>query len=294
MRVTNMMIYYNSAQRVADRYENMYVVNQQIASGKRVNTASDDPLDAGNILGYREALNNIDQYKSNVDTGRSWLNYTESALSSAEQVLIEAKTLAEQLASGTYNDDQRSDLTLQAEQLYDQMIQLGNTSVNGRYVFAGFKTDTPPFSRDQYFNATYAGDDNVIQVSILQNAKAQINTTGQDVFLDDTNVFDVLRDLRDALEANDQEAIGDVLPRIDDAMRQVVTQRAGVGTSLRQMDAAESMLLDTGLDTEELLSVTEDADLVDAVTRLSTERLALEATLQSTSIISQLSLVNFL
>jgi flagellar hook-associated protein 3 FlgL len=143
-------------------------------------------------------------------------------------------------------------------------------------------------------NISYHGDNNQIQFEIQQNTKVTVNSTGQKVFLDGTNTFDVLGDLRNALKDNDQEAVGEVLERINDALNQIVRERAIVGVALHEMESSKNILVDFGLQTEELLSNTEDTDIIDVLSKLKMREIAFGATLQSTSMVTGLSLVNFL
>ncbi len=294
MRISNTMMFNQALININKRYEQLFEQNEKVSTGKRVNKPSDDPVDSGKILGFRSLSSSIKQFQRNIDTGTALLKYSESSLAEAEEIFIEAKTLAEQMATGTYTGEQRDMLEEQAAQLYDQLVQVANTKVVDRYIFSGFKTDTQPFSRDNDFNISYSGDSNKIYVAIQQNVKVSINSTGQEAFLDDTNVFDVLRDLKNALGDNDQDAVGALLPEIDEAMNKIVKERAYVGTSLKQMEAADQVLQEYGLATEELLAATEDTDYVEAVTDLSAQQMAFEATLQSTSMVTKLTLVNFL
>lgn len=293
MRVTTGMIYSMTSVNITKQYEEMFIENEKITSGKRINRPSDDPIGVPKVLDYRTLLGTLDQYKKNVQQGTNLLRYTESALAQAGDVLTEAKTLAEQMATGSYSEAQRKALAVQAEQLFRQMLQIANTRISGRYIFSGFKTDTMPFTADDNFNVTYHGDDNRVRLAVQQNSTVEVNITGQAAFLDATNVFAVLRDLRTALRENDQAAIGRVLPRIDDAMNQIVTVRAYVGTSLKELEAVSSVLDDIKLNAETLLSDTEDTDLADAVTKLAQRQMVYEASLKSTAMITQLSLVNF-
>ncbi len=293
MRVTTGMIFSMSAVNIGNQYEQVFLLNEKVSSGKRVNRPSDDPVDAGKVLDYRTLLGALEQYKRNVDRGVSLLRYTESALENAGTVLTEAKTLAEQMATGTYNETQRKALAVQAEQLFRQMLQAANTQIAGRHIFSGFKTDTQPFVADDDLNVTYQGDDNQIRLAIQQNSSVAVNITGQAAFMDGTNVFTVLRDLRNALRDNDQEEIGRMLPRIDDAMAQIATSRASVGSSLKNLESTKAVLDDLTLNAETLLSDTEDTDMAWAVAKLAERQMVYEASLKSTAMITQLSLVSF-
>jgi len=294
MRITTKMIYNQTVYNISNQYEQMYDLNEQVSSGKRINKPSDDPVDVGKTLDYRALLGSIDQYKKNIDRGTSFLRNIESALSSAEDIFTEAKVLAEQLATGSYNETQRNDLALQAEQLYDQLAQVANTKVVDQYVFSGFKTDTKPFTYDDNYNITYNGDQNLIRYEVQQDVKVSVNIPGQNAFMSDTNVFDVLRDLRTALRENDEDAIGEILPRIDEAKEQLSKGGSYIGTSLKTLEASQTILEDFSTNTEQLLSDTEDTDIVDAVTKLNERKLVYEASLKSSAVITQLTLVDFI
>ena len=235
----------------------------------------------------------IDQYQKNIDNGLAWLRYTESALSSANDILRDAKALAEQMSTGTYNEEQRDLLSTKAKQLFNQLMQVGNTKVVDKYIFSGFKTDTKTFTRDNDYNISYNGDDNSIKVAISQGTKVTINTTGRDAFINDVNVFDVLKKFQKALSENDQHGVQHVLQDLDVAIQQVTEQRAVVGTSMQQMETAKNMNQNLGLNTDELLSKTEDTDIMEAVTELQKRELVFQATLKSTSMITDLTLVNY-
>ncbi len=294
MRVTLNMIYGQSVYNLNNQYEQFFKQNKIVSSGKRINSPSDDPVDMVKILGLRSLGKSLDQYKKNIDNGTTWLRYTESALSSAEKIFVDAKVLAEQMATGTYSKEQRQLLSVQAEQLFEQLMQVGNTKIVDKYLFSGYKTDTKTFTKDTNFNIEYHGDDNNIKVSISQSTRVAINTTGQRAFLDKTNVFDVLRGLHAALQNDDQEAVQNALPQINDALKQIVKERSIVGTSINQMESAEIMNESFDFKTEELLSDTEDADILNAVTELEERELVFQATLKSTAMITGLSLLNYI
>ena len=114
------------------------------------------------------------------------------------------------------------------------------------------------------------------------------------MLIDGTNVFDVLQDLHAALENMDQQDVSETLPRITDALTKIITQRSTVGTALKQLESTQGILEDLGLQTSELLSNTEDTDMVEVLTKLRTREIAFEATLKSTSMITGLSLIDYM
>jgi flagellar hook-associated protein 3 FlgL len=297
MRITQKMIYNQTINNINRRQEQLYKTNEAIATTKRINRPSDDPVDMEKVLDYRSQLSAIDQYQKNIDRGTTSLNYTESALAAAGNVIMEAQTLTEQMANGTYDEDQRGPAARNVELLYDQLLQIANTNVGGRYIFAGFRTKTVPFSRDSDFNITYSGDAGKIEVDINQNTKAAINSTGWEAFyFDDTNVFDTLKELRDGLDANDPDAVAAMLDQTkrDAALGRITTERSGVGTRINSMDSMKNMLSTYQVNTKEFITETEGTDIVNTFADLAAQQTAYEAALQSAVTITGLSLVDFL
>lgn len=78
-------------------------------------------------------------------------------------LLQRTRELAVQGANGTLTQADMQKMANEIEQLKAQMIQVGNTQYNGRYIFAGFKTTTQPFSED---NNSYNGDNGLIEFEV--------------------------------------------------------------------------------------------------------------------------------
>ena len=118
----------------------------KLGSQKEVNRPSDNPIGMGKILDYRSALAQVSNYKSNIDSSKSWLSMTESNLSSVTDILTEIKAMAVSQASATANSSTRQIAADSLQPLIDQIRSLANAKFGGRYLFSGTKTDTEPFS----------------------------------------------------------------------------------------------------------------------------------------------------
>ena len=77
----------------------MAEANMVVSSGKRINRLSDDPVGLVTVLDLRSSLANIEQLGRNINTGRSWLNMAESAMSQIEDVLTQGKVLTVEMSS---------------------------------------------------------------------------------------------------------------------------------------------------------------------------------------------------
>lgn len=146
MRVTNqqqidlLLRQYQSQQSTFSR------VSEHLASGKKVNRPSDEPLAYEQIMKFRNVLNNIDKRLLSVHEGASRLNLSESALANAESILQRSKEIALGQNNGTSSNAERQAISQEVHQLLLSFLDAANTKINDRYLFSGFETQTAPYS----------------------------------------------------------------------------------------------------------------------------------------------------
>jgi flagellar hook-associated protein 3 FlgL len=145
MRVSTQTIYRNISYNILTITEQLRKINEQIASSRRINRPSDDPVGLTHALNLRESLAQIEQYGANIKLGQSWLQMTESALQQVNDLTIRAKTVAAQMATGTYTANERKNAAKEIQNIIEQMVQIGNTKLSGRYIFGGDKDRTAPY-----------------------------------------------------------------------------------------------------------------------------------------------------
>ena len=170
MRVTYGLMANNFLNSFFKSTETMMDLQQKVATGIAVSKPSDDPVGMTQILSYKRTMSGIDQYSRNIDHGQAWLGTTLTALEQVDELLMRAKELAEQGATGTMTAENRAAISEEAKQIYDELIQIANTQYNGSYIFGGTETLTAPYERDANYNATYNGSSTVAtaEVSTVQ------------------------------------------------------------------------------------------------------------------------------
>lgn len=146
MRVATRTIYQNINTNLSRVTEQLKVINEQISSSKRINRPSDDPIGITHTLNLKEILSQIGQYETNIKQGQSWLQSSESAVQSVEDLTVRAKEVANQMSTGTYTASDRQNAAEEVQNILEQLVQLGNTQVNGRYIFGGDRDKTEAFS----------------------------------------------------------------------------------------------------------------------------------------------------
>nr|MEC8930874.1 hypothetical protein [Candidatus Latescibacterota bacterium] len=110
MRVTTQMAVNNLVGNLNRSFGRMVRFQQELSSGSRLNNLSDDPAAVERSLSLRSELRNIEQFQKNIDDGKGWLELSEVSLSELETLFVEARGLAVQGASDTYNSQQRRSL----------------------------------------------------------------------------------------------------------------------------------------------------------------------------------------
>jgi len=108
------------------------------------------------------------------------------------------------------------------------------------------------------------------------------------------SVFNTLTRLKQALEDSDTEEIGRALERLDVDIQRVTFARADIGSRLQSLDTIGTTLQDENVQLKSALSDDMDVDLVQAISDLTARQYSLQASLQASANIMQLSLLNFL
>ncbi len=115
----------------------------RLATGRRIQRPSDDPGGVMRALSLRRQINENRQYQSNIQDGLTWVTGTEGPLNNIVDLLNELKETAIRAADDSADD--RAPFGTIVDDLLNAMLGESRAKVNGRYVFSGFQTDTPPF-----------------------------------------------------------------------------------------------------------------------------------------------------
>ncbi len=186
MRVPNISMYVDSTYRLGQLTSDMHDANEVVSTQKRINEISDDPLGFSQVLTLKNSLGNLEQIERNLNMGKSWITSVETAMASINDLILDAKVDATRLANDSITADERRDTIAKIDHLIDQIVNLGNTQVNGSYIFSGTKTDTISlqYNQDQT-DIIYNGDDIPFEVRTDRNSGVQVGRNGQDTFWED-------------------------------------------------------------------------------------------------------------
>lgn len=182
MRITNNMLMNNMINYIGNNLTRMDKLQNQLATGKKISVPSDDPVVAARALKLRTDVAEIDQYQRNTKDAQSWMEITEDTLAKIGDVLQRTRELTVEGANGTLTPEDSQKINEEIKQLKKQLVQLGNSTYAGRYIFSGYKTDTKLLDETTgYFAINVANSEN-IKYEIGVGDDIEINVPGGDLF----------------------------------------------------------------------------------------------------------------
>lgn len=180
MRVTQRTMYNNFVGNMNRNLSDYMESNIQGASQKRINRPSDDPVGMARVLSYRASIEQNLRYENNSKDAAAWLSSTDSALSQAQVILTSMREAAEQIATGTVTAENRDQVASKLRQLFEQLVNVANTSYNNQHLFSGTKTDQSAYQIGLGITATGSvptAQVNGQDVSIPWKVSGSANTT---------------------------------------------------------------------------------------------------------------------
>ncbi|AXF59704.1 flagellar hook-filament junction protein FlgL [Leclercia sp. LSNIH6] len=312
MRISTQMMYEQNMRGVTESQSKWLSYGEQMSTGKRVNRPSDDPIAASQAVVISQSQAQNSQYTlarsfatQKVSLEENVLGQVTTALQSAQEKIVYA-------GNGTLSDNDRNSLATDLQGIRDQLLNLANsTDGNGRYIFAGYKTDAPAFDQA---TGEYAGGDTPISQQVDSARTMQISHIGSDVFESFTsnaapepgdatpekNMFKILDNVIAALKTpveGDQDKADQMTLDIDKANRglrnsldNVLTVRADLGTKLTELSSLDSLGSDRALGLTQQMSDLVDVDWNSAISSYVMQQAALQASYKAFSDMQGMSL----
>jgi len=198
MRITTDMMFDRTIFNLSRNLERYMDVESMVSSGRRINNPSDDPIGTHHDLNYRTRLGEIGQYLSNISQSSGWMATYDSGLGDLKNLYSSAKEIALMMANDTYDDVAREAAANEVQGILDQVLQLGNGDVDGRYIYSGHRTRTKPLEASAN-GVIYRGDRGTIELEIDVSSRITSNLIGQDIFLKQLQALGADADLQAGL-----------------------------------------------------------------------------------------------
>jgi flagellar hook-associated protein 3 FlgL len=145
MRVTNQLIINTVLTNLDRGRERLRDLQTKAATGMQIQRPSDDPIGSMRVLKLNLLLRDQRQFSDNIENGSSWLTMTEKVLNEASTVIGEVKTTTVSGSNDSLGPSERRALAVQVDSMLEHLVALGNSRLEGKYIFAGTHTLTMPY-----------------------------------------------------------------------------------------------------------------------------------------------------
>ena len=286
---------------IASTQSKVAVIQTQIGSGRKSQEYKGISRDAERLVSLEAVHLRTNQYVENNQNVERRLRTMESNVSQIFDVMSQYKTL---LVDGL-NAQNAADLnmTVRAQEMLNQIASLLNVEEEGRYLFAGSRTDTQPVdltglpptyvipTNDGDSAGYYQGNSQVLSVRAADSFDVNYGITA-----DALGFEQAIRALHVVVTGvpTDPTTLNHALAVATDALTNIANTRTQIGAVRNTLDDLNEKHNEYLLFTEQTIGEIENVDLAEAVTRLNDASVALDASFLSVSKLSQLTLLNFL
>jgi flagellar hook-associated protein 3 FlgL len=183
MRISSNTIFDSNVATLSQQQSRLIQTQQQIATGRRVLTAADDPVAATRALDIAQSDAINTQYAANRAAARHSTSLAESSLQSVTTLLQDAKSTAVAAGNGSLNNTDRQTLAAELNGRLQELMGLANaTDGAGNYLFSGYQSGTQPFANVAGV-MSYAGDDGQRAMQVSQSRQLASTDSGADIFM---------------------------------------------------------------------------------------------------------------
>lgn len=312
-RITNASLNENVLQSLYNNRNKLNELQQQISTGKVIDSPSDNAGATLDIMKSNTSLDKIDTYVKNIEGANSEAEITETALNQLVDIIQRAKELNIQASNATYGTEELQNIAAEIDQLTDNVQDISNTKFGDKYIFGGVNTLVPPYSNpaaDEYlYSGTPETGDYQRQVEIAENIVEDINIAGETIFgyrytdtallppaIVEDGLFSHLANLSIELKTDppNYENIRANIDNLAGDLDNVINQRAKIGGLVNRMEMTKNSHMDNEIIFSKYKSNAEDIDLAKAISDMKFQETALNASLQISSKLIKPSLLNYI
>lgn len=304
MRITDSFRFRTVIENLNRSREKMTDLQEQLATGKRINRPSDDPEAMSNAMKLRSILESNFQFQDNIQDAIIQLGAQEEALNQVYDILVQVKELTLEGASDSITV--RDSLAQQMKLVLDNLFEVANSKFNGKYIFGGTETLSKPFTLNENvlkFNidgkiVDYRGNDGTINRKINEQTIIAVNVSGREVFDQSAgggiDLFQMIFDLKKALENDDTSAINSKITDVNDSIEQTLKAFLKIGTRKQLVMFNDDRFISQNILVRAAMSNLEDTNFADTFINFKAEENALNAALSAGARVVAPSLLDFL
>lgn len=183
MRVSSNTLFDSNVAAMNQQQVRLLQTQQQISSGRKILTASDNPVAAVRALEVTQSDAMNTQYASNRNAARHTLSLAESTLQDVTTLLQDVRTTTVNAGNGSLTASDRRTMATELNGRLQELTGLANSTDGvGNYLFAGFQSGTRPFVNTAA-GTGYFGDDGQRNVQVSATRQMPSGGNGADIFM---------------------------------------------------------------------------------------------------------------
>jgi flagellar hook-associated protein 3 FlgL len=292
IRVTQQMIMDSTLSNIETNQGRIQQLEDQITSGSQLTKPSDNPIGVARALNLQDSISQSQQYQKNIDQANSWLNTTDSTLSSLTSALDRARELNVQAANGTLGADDRTAIAAEITQLQQHVLDLSHAKYGPYYLFSGTASDKAGYTTAAPSSSGgYQGNSAQIMREVAPGTTMGVNVGATQTF---DPIFTALQTLQQGLSGNDTDVMQTSLDQMDTALNAIDVSRSEIGAKTNRLDFLQQRQSSVEVNLTGLLSDTKDVDMASALTNFSMAQNVYTASLQAGAKAIQPSLLDYL
>lgn len=271
-------------------------VSREVSTGKQILSPADDPAGATIAMGLRRDQAATEAWRGTINDSLAWLNTTDQALDQALDIVQRARELATQGGNGTLSSSARALIADEVRGLAAQFVEVGNSSLAGRFIFSGTATETQPFDPVTEL-ATLPINTGLVNREVSQGNVISVNITAdrlQGPGGATPDIFTLVSSLATALDNGDFTGIETALNDLQLHQDNITDLRGEGAGKINALEAALTRFDARDVATSQQLSLTEDVDMAEAITELKMREAVLRASMAVGARVIQPSLVDFI
>ncbi|CUS99972.1 flagellar hook-associated protein 3 FlgL [Candidatus Kryptobacter tengchongensis] len=292
MRITELTVIKNLVESINKVRGRVNETQLKIATGKNINTVSEDPYTANLIMNLKNMINKNEQFQKNINDAIDFLTATADAVDNFINTMIDVKSLLVEISNSARQPDYQT-YANRLNELFKQLLDSVNTKFKGKYIFNGTKSDVKPFNYNERVDFLSVDlSDEAIKFELNDGVYEKVNFTVYELF-GGREIFDLILQMKNLLKGGIKPD-DSLFQRFDELFEFIVSQASNVGAAMNRFSLLQKQIEKQNVVLKELLSIRQDTDMAQQAINLQRDQLILESAYIIAGRIVQKTIIDYL
>lgn len=309
MRVSSNVTYNDFIKNLGTNASKVQKSLNQLSSLKEVSKSSENPLLVSKIMNLNVAIARNETFGQEIKDSQDWVNTQFSALQNVSDSMNNIRRLVQSSANGTQDIDEIKANRNEIQQEIQGIVEALNTNFDGRYIFGGNQTTTPPFevvrdSNDEVIGIQYKGSNDEVSRQIADNVTIDLPTDGSKIVsgTEMSTFFNgLITDMNNFIENKDtldQTAwasdMSDRIDKLDTLKGGIAEFQTRIDTIANRLKSASGRNETEQLSLKSTLSDRQDVDVAEKYMEYQNQMLAYQTTMAMGTKIMQTTILDYI